>query len=122
MSFNFALNKSKKQSLEEVFSKNRKVGVLKNFAKFTGKHPCQSLLIKLQAEVCNFIKKETAAQVFSCEFCEHFKNTFLTEHLWITASEVLKGRAPANKSTLSLTHLIVWSVLVNVLESLYCKG
>ena len=82
----------------------------------------ESLLIKLQAEVCNFIKKETPAQVFSCEFCEHFKNTFLTEHLLITASEVLKGRAPANKSTLSLTHLIVWSVLVNVLESLYCKG
>ena len=26
---------------------------------------------------CNFIKKETLAQVFSCEFCEFFKNTFL---------------------------------------------
>ena len=25
---------------------------------------------------CNFIKKETMAQVFSCEFCEIFKNTF----------------------------------------------
>ena len=25
---------------------------------------------------CNFIKKETLAQVFSCEFCEIFKNTF----------------------------------------------
>ena len=33
-----------------------------------------SFLIKLQA--CNFIKKETLAQVFSCEFCEIFKNTF----------------------------------------------
>ena len=27
-------------------------------------------------EACNFIKKETVAQVFSCEFCESFKNTF----------------------------------------------
>ena len=27
-------------------------------------------------EVCNFIKKETLAQVFSCEFCEISKNTF----------------------------------------------
>ena len=27
-------------------------------------------LIKLQAEPCNFIKKETLAQVFSSEFCE----------------------------------------------------
>ena len=34
-----------------------------------------SLLMKLQA--CNFIKKETLAQVFSCEFYEISKNTFL---------------------------------------------
>ena len=27
-------------------------------------------------EVCNFIKKETQAQVFSYEFCEISKNTF----------------------------------------------
>ena len=26
---------------------------------------------------CNFIKKETVAQVFSCEFCEIAKNTFI---------------------------------------------
>ena len=29
---------------------------------------------------------ETLAQVFSCEFCEISRNTFLTEHLWATAS------------------------------------
>ena len=33
-----------------------------------------------------FIKKETLAQVFSCEFCEISKNTFFTEHLWETDS------------------------------------
>ena len=43
-----------------------------------------SFLIKLQA--CNFIKKETLAQVFSYEFCEISKNTFFTEHLRTTAS------------------------------------
>ena len=38
----------------------------------------------LQKKVCNFIKKETLAQVFPCEFCEIFKNTFFTEHLrWL---------------------------------------
>ena len=42
-----------------------------------------SFLIKLQA--CNFIKKDTLPQVFSCEFCEISKNTFFTEHLWVTA-------------------------------------
>ena len=29
--------------------------------------------------------KETSTQVFSCKFCEMFKNTFLTEHLQGTA-------------------------------------
>ena len=37
-----------------------------NFTKFTGKHLCRS---------CNFIKKETLAHIFSCEFCEISKNT-----------------------------------------------
>ena len=35
-----------------------------------------------EAPACNFIKKETLAQLFSCEFWEIFKNTFLTEHPW----------------------------------------
>ena len=35
-----------------------------------------SFLMKMQAEACNFIKKETLAQVISCKFCEIFKNTF----------------------------------------------
>ena len=38
-------------------------------------------------EACNFIKKETLAQVFSCKFCNIFKNTFFTEQLRTTASE-----------------------------------
>ena len=38
-------------------------------------------------EACNFIKKETLAQVVSCEFCEISKNTFVTQHLWKTASD-----------------------------------
>ena len=37
-------------------------------------------------ETCNFIKKESLTQMFSCEVCEIFKNTFFTEHLWATAS------------------------------------
>ena len=38
-----------------------------------------SFLIKLQA--WGVLKKETLAQVFSCEFCEICKNTSFTEHL-----------------------------------------
>ena len=37
-------------------------------------------------DACDFIKKETLAQMFSCEFWKISKNTFLTEHLWATAS------------------------------------
>ena len=33
------------------------------------------------------LKKETLAQVFSCEFCEIFKGTFFIEHLWASTSD-----------------------------------
>ena len=45
-----------------------------------------SLLIKLQASACNFIKKETLAQVFSYDFCEVSKNTFSYRTPSVTAS------------------------------------
>ena len=53
-------------------------GVLRNFAKFTGKHLCQSFFINKEKKrrKKSFIKKETLAQVLSCEFCEISKNNF----------------------------------------------
>ena len=41
-----------------------------------------TILMKLRALLCNFIKKETLAQVFSCEFDEIFKCAFFLEHFW----------------------------------------
>ena len=72
----------------EVFCKK---GVLTDFAKFTGKHLCQSLFLnKVERpgglKAYNFIKKETLAQVFSCEFCEISKNTFLHRTRLVAAS------------------------------------
>ena len=46
-----------------------------------------TFLMKLQADVCNFIKKETLAQMFCYEICEISKNTFFIEHLRVTASD-----------------------------------
>ena len=46
-------------------------GVLKNFAKFTGKHLCQSLWF-----LVGFIKRESPTKVLSCEFYEISKNIF----------------------------------------------
>ena len=37
------------------------------------------------------LKKETLAQVFSCEFCEIFKNAFFAKHLRMTASDILEA-------------------------------
>ena len=50
--------------------------ILKNIAKFTGKHLCQSILLRLQAWGLQLFQV-TLAQGFSCEFCELIKNTFL---------------------------------------------
>ena len=61
-------------------------GVFRTFSKFTRKHLHQSLFVK-KLQACNFIKKKTLAQMFSCEFCEISKNNIFTEHLWATASE-----------------------------------
>ena len=73
-----------RSSLQEVFCKK---GALKNFAKFTGKHLCQGLLFDRVASLMHatLLKKETLEQVFSCRFCEFFKNIFLKEHLLETA-------------------------------------
>ena len=41
-------------------------------------------------QACNFIKKETLTQVFSCEFCESFKNTFFYRTPLVDASELYR--------------------------------
>ena len=57
----------------EVFSKK---GVLKNFAKFTGKHLCQSLFFNKVAGLIKFLLKKMQS------FSEHV----FSEHPWETAS------------------------------------
>ena len=63
-----------RSSRSEVFCKR---DILKNFANLTGKYPCQSI----------FFKKETLAQVFSCEICKIFKYTFSHRTPQVAASE-----------------------------------
>ena len=82
-----------------------KKGVLRNFAKLTEKHLCQSLfliklqasgqglfLIKLQASGLQLYLKEALAQVLFCKFCEISKNTFSKEHLQTTASVMIMSK------------------------------
>ena len=40
--------------------------------------------LEISPQACNFIEKDSLAKVFSCEFCEISKNTFVTEQLqWL---------------------------------------
>ena len=79
-----------RSSLQEVLCKK---GVLRIFTKFTGKHLCQSHFFNILAglrsatSLCNFIKKETLAQVFSYEFCEIFMNNFFYRTPPVAGSE-----------------------------------
>ena len=73
-------NRKFRSSRPEAFCKK---SVLKNFAKFIGKHLFQRIFFN-KALACNFIKKESRAEVFSCEFCAISKNILFTEHLrWL---------------------------------------
>ena len=58
------------------------------FNKVAGLRPATLL------KTCNFIKKETQRKVFSCEFCEIFKNTFFIEHLrWLLLTGVTQKKS-----------------------------
>ena len=52
-----------------------------------------SLTLNTEAVACNFIEKETLAQVFSCEFYEIFKNNFFYR--------ITPVAAPVNKNMFS---------------------
>ena len=73
-------NKSHRNSCPEVFCEK---GVLRNFAKFKGKHMCLSLfLIKLQV-LClqHFLKKGAWHMCFLVNFAKFLRTPLLTEQL-----------------------------------------
>ena len=74
-----ALRDKTRSSRPEVFCKK---GALRNFAKLTGKHLCQSLFVSKVAG----LKKETLVQVLSCEFCEISMNIFFHRTPLVAAS------------------------------------
>ena len=66
----------------------KKKGILRNFAKCTGKHLCQSLFFNkvVGCRPASLLKK-TLAQVFSSEFWEISKNTFCFRTPLMVASD-----------------------------------
>ena len=74
-----------------------------------------SFLIKFHSLPPNFIKKETLALLFFCEFCEIFKNTFFTEHLLAkikkkTKVSLIKKLIPLCLDWLNQTDICNWLV------------
>ena len=68
-----------------------------------------ALYIFIPAKALN----ETLAQVFSCEFCEIFKNTFFTEHL---QRLLLRGLELLFGTFLHLTDQILFRILISIYE------
>ena len=71
--YSILLNRS---SRLEVFCKK---GVLKNFAKFTGKHLCQSLFFNKRP--ATLLKKRLWHRCFPVNFAKFFRTHFFIEHL-----------------------------------------
>ena len=61
-----------------------KKGALRNFAKFTGKHLCQSLFFNKVAGLrpATLLKKRFWHMRFPVNFAKFQRTSFLTEHLW----------------------------------------
>ena len=104
-------DKHKKQTSIWRCSVKRK-DILKNFAKFTEKHFCRSVLFDKVAGWkpetfrsshwrCfvkqGILKKVTPKKVFPCEFCELFKNIYFVEDLQMAGSETPEWGCLFNK-------------------------
>ena len=111
----------KKQSTE-VFCKK---GILRNFAKFTGKHLCQRLLFNKVASLGLqlYQKKSLWHRCLPVNFVKFLRTYFFTEHLWATASDstksINKTLVKFYKETLILHHFFIYHIC-NL--KLYCDG
>lgn len=54
------------------------------------------IFTKIKGLICNFIKKETPANIFSYEFCGISKNVFFIEHLPMTVFVVFTPEYSTN--------------------------
>ena len=64
------------------------MGVLKNFAIFTGKHLCWNLFFDKVAGFVSWSKKEIVTQVFFCEYSEIFRSSVLHRIPTVAASVI----------------------------------
>ena len=105
-----------RSSLPEVFCKK---AVLRNFAKFTGKHLCQSLLSNKVAGLrpATLLKKRLGHSCFPVNFAKFLRAPFLKEHpRWLllidTKISILDARwCRGYASTVSMFHFFFCGTL-----------
>ena len=68
----------------------------------------KNVFLEISQKTWHFIRNETLAQVFSCEFCEISNNKFSTE----PAAQHLQATASAPSSSLSLLLLLISPIFV----------
>ena len=91
--------------IQNQFRKSRsqmffKISILK-FPKIHWKTPVLQSLFQ-ESQACNFIKKETLAQVYFLRILRNFKNIYLEEHLQTAAESRIhfeNGKARDRKNT-----------------------
>ena len=80
------LKSRNRSSRPEMFSKK---GVLRN-SQNSQKNTCTRVSFLRKLQPSNFIKKETLAQAFSCEFCEISKSIFSYRTPPVAASDAMQ--------------------------------
>ena len=88
LNFRVSLNEETKSNLKLLKGAMLRLCAIKTF--MTKRIPVERGPYRSRHQGCSMekgvLRKETLSQVFFCEFCEISKSTFLTEHLWTTAS------------------------------------
>ena len=95
--------------------------VLKNFTKFTGKHPCRSLFFSKVAWGLQFYWKETTIQVFFSELCEIFKSTLFYRTPPVAASEKTLEQLLSAIATSAFINSFEQTSIISFLTSIMIK-
>ena len=74
------------KTVAQVFSSKE---VFLEISQSSQENSCARISILIKLKTCNFIKIETMAQVFSCEFCEIYRKNFSYRTPPVTASNII---------------------------------
>ena len=92
-----------------------KKGALRNFIKFTRKHPCQSLFFNKVADLrpATLLKKRLWHKCLPVNFVKFLRTAFLTEHLWwlLLSSQIRNAHVLCSSSKKG----VVWFIIISTI-------